>query len=160
MVLPATTAGPPGAGVSAGPAGLVARGARAAAMLSGASVLAAMADGSQWRAALDGYPGPSLSAEAVVAGLVPGVARGWEWPDTLRHAVALGASADRVGEVDLDAYELLSSEVSVEPVVLPPGRRISPATQAAPVTSNGTTVSRKPGAADRAVVSSDPRNTR
>jgi tagatose 6-phosphate kinase len=119
MVLAATTAGPPGAGVSTGPAGLVARGAKAAAMLSGASVLAATADGAQWRAALDDYPGLPLSAEAVVAGLVPGVARGWPWPDTLRHAVALGASADPVGEVDLDAYELFSSEVSVDPVGLP-----------------------------------------
>ena len=68
-----------------------------------------------WRAALEGYPGLSLSAEAVAAGLLPAVAQGWSWPDALRHAVALGASADLLGEVDLDAYELLSPEVVLAP---------------------------------------------
>jgi len=115
LVLVATTAAAPGAGVSAGPAGLAARGAKAAVMLSGASVLAATADGAQWRAALDGYPGLLLSGEAVVAGLLPAAVRGWTWPETLRHAVALGAAADPAGEVDLDGYELFSSEVSVDP---------------------------------------------
>ncbi|MGI8446189.1 MAG: 1-phosphofructokinase, partial [Streptosporangiaceae bacterium] len=58
---------------------------------------------------------------AVVAGLLPAVAQGWAWPDALRHTVALGASADLLGEVDLDAYDLLSSEV-----VLAPGDGPSP----------------------------------
>jgi hypothetical protein len=91
----------------------VTRGAKAAAMLSGAALLTSAANGpgGQWRAALEGYPGLSLSAEAVVAGLLPAVAQGWAWPDALRHAVALGAAADLLGEVDLDAYDLLSSEV-------------------------------------------------
>ena len=86
-------------------------------MLSGAVLLAAAATGpaGQWRAALEGYPGLSLSAEAVVAGLLPAVAQGWSWPDALRHAVALGASADLLGEVNLDAYDLLSSEVVLTP---------------------------------------------
>jgi tagatose 6-phosphate kinase len=116
LVLLASTAGVPGAGASAGPAALVARGSKAAVMLSGAALLAAAANGSggQWRAALEGYPGLSLSAEAVVAGLLPAVTQGWAWPDALRHAVALGASADPLGEVDLDAYDLLSSEVELE----------------------------------------------
>jgi hypothetical protein len=85
-------------------------------MLSGAALLAAAANGhaGQWRAALEGYPGLSLSAEAVVAGLLPAVTQGWAWPDALRHAVALGASSDLLGEVDLDAYDLLSSEVVLE----------------------------------------------
>lgn len=114
LVLAASTAGAPGAGTSAGPSALVARGARAAAMVSGPAVLAAADGGRGWRAALDGLPGVSLSGEAVVAGLLPAVAQGWTWPDTLRHAVALGAAADPAGVVDLDAYELFSSEVSVD----------------------------------------------
>jgi tagatose 6-phosphate kinase len=120
LVLLASTAGVPGAGVSEGPATMVARGAKAAAMLSGAALLVAAAGGpgepaGQWRAALEGLPGLSLSAEAVVAGLLPAVTQGWAWPDALRHAVALGASADLLGEVDLDAYDLLSSEVVLGP---------------------------------------------
>jgi tagatose 6-phosphate kinase len=116
LVLLASTAGVPGAGVSAGPAALLARGSKAAVMLSGAALLAAAAagPGGQWRAALEGYPGLSLSAEAVVAGLLPAVTQGWAWPDALRHAVALGASSDLLGEVDLDAYDLLSSEVVLD----------------------------------------------
>jgi tagatose 6-phosphate kinase len=120
LVLLASTAGVPGAGISEGPATLVTRGSKAAAMLSGAALLAAAAGGpggpgGQWRAALEGFPGLSLTAEAVVAGLLPAVTKGWAWPDALRHAVALGASADRLGEVDLDAYDLLSSEVVLDP---------------------------------------------
>ena len=117
LVLIASTAGMPGAGVSAGPGALLARGPRAAAMLSGAALLAAVAPGpgGQWLAELDGYPGLSLSAEAVVAGLLPAITQGWPWPDALRHAVALGASADPFGEVNLDAYDLLSSEVVLVP---------------------------------------------
>jgi len=142
LVLIASTAGVPGAGVSESPAALLARGSRAAVMLSGAALLAAAGPGparpapggpadpgpagsgpdGRWRAALEGYPGLSLSAEAVVAGLLPAVTQGWSWPDALRHAVALGASADLLGEVDLDAYDLLSSEV-----VLVPAGESSPA---------------------------------
>ena len=116
LVLLASTAGVPGAGLTEGPAALVTRGSRAAAMLSGAALLAAAANGhvGQWRAALEGFPGLSLSAEAVVAGLLPAVTQGWAWPDALRHAVALGAAADLLGEVNLDAYDLLSSEVVLE----------------------------------------------
>ncbi len=116
LVLLASTAGVPGAGRSEGPAALVSRGSKAAAMLSGSALLAAASNGDagQWRAALEGYPGLSLSAEAVVAGLLPAVTQGWAWPDALRHAVALGASADLLGEVNLDAYDLLSSEVVLE----------------------------------------------
>jgi tagatose 6-phosphate kinase len=117
LVLIASTAGAAGAGASTGPAALLARGANAAVMLSGAALLAASTSGpgGPWRAALEGYPGLSLSAEAVVAGLLPAVVQGWAWPDALRHAVALGASADVLGEVDLDAYDMLSSEVVVAP---------------------------------------------
>jgi tagatose 6-phosphate kinase len=45
--------------------------------------------------------------DALVAGLVPGVLLDWSWPDRLRHAVALGASATESGDVDLAAYERL-----------------------------------------------------
>ena len=148
LVLIASTAGVPGAGVSESPAALLARGSRAAVMLSGAALLAAAGPGPaapagpglgglsgpgpggparstpdrQWRAALEGYPGLSLSAEAVVAGLLPAITQGWSWPDALRHAVALGASADLLGEIDLDAYDLLSSEVVLSAAgELPPG---------------------------------------
>ena len=65
LVLAASTAGAPGAGISSGPADLVGRGAAAAAMVSGPAVLAA-AEGQGWRAALDDLPGLSLSGEAVV----------------------------------------------------------------------------------------------
>jgi tagatose 6-phosphate kinase len=116
LVLPASTAGPPGAGQSSGPAELVTRGAAAAVMMSGATVLAATESGPELRAGLDGYPGLALSGEVVVAGLLPAVAQGWKWPDALRHAVALAAAADPAGAVDLDAYELVSSDVSVGPV--------------------------------------------
>jgi tagatose 6-phosphate kinase len=117
LVLLAPPAGIPGAGLSEGPAALLTRGPKAAAVLSGAVLLAAAAGGSaaQWRAALEDHPGLSLSAEAVLAGLLPAVTQGWAWPDALRHAVALGSSADSRGEVDLDAYDLLSSEVVLDP---------------------------------------------
>jgi tagatose 6-phosphate kinase len=116
LVLLASSAGDPVGELSEGPAALLARGPKAAALLSGAALLVA-ANGSvrQWRAALEDHPGLSLSAEAVLAGLLPAVTQGWTWPDALRHAVALGASADSRGEVDLDAYDLLSSEVVLDP---------------------------------------------
>ncbi len=95
------------------PAGLVGRGALAAARVAGPAVLAA-AGGQDWRAALEGIPGLVLSGEAVVAGLLPAAVQGWAWPDALRHAVALGAASELSGEIDLDAYEMLSSDVAVE----------------------------------------------
>ena len=56
---------------------------------------------------LDGY------RAGLVAGLVPGLALGWSWPDMLRHAVALAASASASGEADLVGYEALLPEVVV-----------------------------------------------
>jgi tagatose 6-phosphate kinase len=53
--------------------------------------------------------------DALVAGLVPGIALGWSWPDALRHAVALVAAAQPTGEVDLRRYEARLPEVQVEP---------------------------------------------
>jgi len=57
----------------------------------------------------------SRSRDALVAGLVPGIALGWSWPDMLRHAVALSAAVGPNGDVDLDAYEALVPEVGIEP---------------------------------------------
>jgi tagatose 6-phosphate kinase len=51
--------------------------------------------------------------DALVAGFVPGIAFGWSWPDTLRHAVALAASVSSDGEADLAAYEKLLPDVIV-----------------------------------------------
>ena len=51
--------------------------------------------------------------DALVAGFVPGVVLGWSWPDMLRHAVALAASALPSGEADLAAYEAMLAEVAV-----------------------------------------------
>jgi tagatose 6-phosphate kinase len=56
---------------------------------------------------LDGY------RAGLVAGLVPGSALGWSWPDILRHAVALAASASADGEADLARYEALLPDVVV-----------------------------------------------
>jgi tagatose 6-phosphate kinase len=52
--------------------------------------------------------------DALVAGFVPGIALGWSWPDTLRHAIALVAAVQPTGEVDLAGYETRLSDVRVE----------------------------------------------
>jgi tagatose 6-phosphate kinase len=51
--------------------------------------------------------------DALVAGLVPGIALAWSWPDMLRHALALAASAAPGGAADLAAYEALLADVEV-----------------------------------------------
>jgi hypothetical protein len=66
-----------------------------------------------------GSGGPAWPRDALVAGLVPGVLLGWSWPDRLRHAVALGASAAQTGEVDLARYEQLVAQVIVRPLPRP-----------------------------------------
>lgn len=112
----------PGQAEQAGPAGpghvdaaaLAAAGAGAVAVVSGHDIRAVTAT-QEWRATLDGHAGLPASRDAQVAGLIAAVVPGWSWPDTLRHAVALGAVADSDGYVDLDAYEMLLAEVSVLP---------------------------------------------
>jgi tagatose 6-phosphate kinase len=114
--------GPPDLPGPAGPAGpghvdaaaLVAAGAGAVAVVSGHDVRAVTA-AHEWRATLDGHSGLPASHDAQVAGLIAAVVPGWSWPDTLRHAIALGATADSDGYVDLDAYEMLLAEVTVLP---------------------------------------------
>ncbi|HEY4851794.1 MAG TPA: PfkB family carbohydrate kinase [Streptosporangiaceae bacterium] len=106
-------AGPAGPG-HVDPAALVAAGAGAVAVVSGHDVRAVTA-AHEWRATLDGHSGLPASHDAQVAGLIAAVVPGWSWPDTLRQAIALGATADSDGYVDLDAYEMLLAEVTVLP---------------------------------------------
>jgi tagatose 6-phosphate kinase len=114
------------------PAELIARGAGGVAALAGSAVQVITAR-ERWRAGLAGGPGgartdgapagPDQRRDALVAGLVPGIALGWSWPDMLRHAVALVAAARPGGEVDLDAYEAMVPEVTIEPSGEPLGKR-------------------------------------
>ena len=61
-----------------------------------------------WRGLVSVVSGNATGAgDAVVAGLADGLVRGLEWPDLLRHAVALGAAtvaAPVAGEFALDEY--------------------------------------------------------
>jgi tagatose 6-phosphate kinase len=90
---------------------LLAAGAGAVATMSGDAVEVLTATG-RWRARLPGSP--PMSRDALVAGLVPGVALGWSWPESLQHAVSLAASAAPAGDPDLVAYERLLPQVTVE----------------------------------------------
>jgi tagatose 6-phosphate kinase len=94
------------------PAALVAGGAGAVAILSGTGVRAITGQG-EWGAELAGQPTVAATRDAMVAGFVPGIALAWSWPDTLAHAVALAASSDQAGDVDLEAYERLLPRVTV-----------------------------------------------
>lgn len=109
---------------------LVKAGAAAVATMAGPAV-AVLTGEQEWRARLIGpaTPGPegseapdfaglpqSLSRDALVAGFVPGVTLGWSWPDSLRHAVSLAATAGLAGGVDLETYERLLPKVVIETV--------------------------------------------
>ncbi len=96
------------------------------ALLTGESILV-LAGGARWRAGLRRRGGvrPHEAAEyaageagealrdALVAGLVPGIALAWSWPDILRHAVALGAAWSPDGGLDAEAYEDALTAVDV-----------------------------------------------
>ena len=112
---PAAFAGPgPGTPAADGAAALVAGGAGAVAILSNGGVRAVTAAG-EWRAELAGQHPRRASRDAMVAGFVPGIALSWSWPDTLAHAMALAASSDPAGDVDLETYERLLPKVTVSP---------------------------------------------
>jgi fructose-1-phosphate kinase PfkB-like protein len=112
------------------PAEMVAAGVGAVVTMSGSAVTVLTGE-QEWRARLDdslpgqpGQPGDGqpagehrMSRDALVAGFVPGVTLGWSWPDSLRHAVSLAATAGLSGRVDLVTYERLLPEVAVESVV-------------------------------------------
>ena len=108
----AVTVPGPGTPAADGAAALVADGAGAVAILSGGGVRAVTAAG-EWRAELAGQHPQRASRDAMVAGFVPGIALAWSWPDTLAHAMALAASSDPAGDVDLEAYERLLPKVIV-----------------------------------------------
>jgi tagatose 6-phosphate kinase len=91
---------------------LLESGAGAVAILSDTGVKAFTLAG-QWSAALVGARPAAAARDALVAGFVPGIALKWSWPDTLAHAVALAASCDASGDVDLEAYERLLPQVTV-----------------------------------------------
>jgi tagatose 6-phosphate kinase len=106
---------------AAGPAGTGgATGRRSVALLTGSGVRVLTADG-EWRGGLGpsaaerNLAGPLTGArrDALLAGLVPGIALGWSWPDILRHAVALGAAWSPAGELDLRVYEETLTAVMV-----------------------------------------------
>ncbi len=115
---PAGSADPRGAAGPAGPGG--ATGRRSVALLTGSGVRVLTADG-EWRGGLGpsgagrDLAGPVTGArrDALLAGLVPGIALGWSWPDILRHAVALGAAWSPAGELDLRVYEETLTAVMV-----------------------------------------------
>jgi tagatose 6-phosphate kinase len=112
---PAAVAVPgPGTPAADGAAALVAGGAGAVAILSDGAVRAVTKAG-EWRAELAGQHPRRASRDAMVAGFVPGIALSWSWPDTLAHAMALAASSDAAGDVDLEAYERLLPKVTVAP---------------------------------------------
>jgi tagatose 6-phosphate kinase len=67
----------------------------------------------EWRAAVAAAPGAEVR-DALVAGLVPGIALAWSWPDMLRHAVALATAWKPGGEFDLQVYEQTLVNVEVE----------------------------------------------
>jgi tagatose 6-phosphate kinase len=90
---------------------------QAARELSGGAVVVSLGadgllavDGDETWLARPGEPvhgNPTGAGDAVVAGLADGVVRGLDWPDRLRHAVALGAAtvaAPVAGEFNLPEY--------------------------------------------------------
>jgi tagatose 6-phosphate kinase len=100
------------AAVSAAARDLLATGARAAVVSLGADGLLALAGSDCWHVVPPDVPvsNPTGAGDAVVAGLALGLARGWTWPERLRHAAALGAAtvaAPAAGEFDRALYEQL-----------------------------------------------------
>ncbi len=95
---------------------LLAAGVGAVAVPGPAEVLVLTA-GQRWRAWLNGPgigTGSRAGLDALVAGLVPGIALAWSWPDALAHAVAMTAAWPEHGGLDLEAYERLLPEVEIE----------------------------------------------
>jgi tagatose 6-phosphate kinase len=100
------------AAVGAAARDLLAAGAHAAVVSLGADGLLTLAGSDCWHVVPPDVPvsNPTGAGDAVVAGLALGLARGWAWPERLRHAAALGAAtvaAPVAGEFDRAQYERL-----------------------------------------------------
>jgi tagatose 6-phosphate kinase len=97
---------------------LMAAGAHAAVVSLGPDGLLALAGSARWLVAPPAVlvRNPTGAGDAVVAGLALGLARGWAWPDRLRHAAALGvaaAAAPVAGEFDRAQYEQMLTSIPV-----------------------------------------------
>jgi tagatose 6-phosphate kinase len=106
------------AAVAAAARDLIAAGARAAVVSLGPDGLLALAGQDCWHVASPDVAvrNPTGAGDAVVAGLALGLARGWAWPDLLRHAAALGAAtvaSPVAGEFDRAEYERLHAGLPV-----------------------------------------------
>jgi tagatose 6-phosphate kinase len=88
----------------------------------GTSTVARVGDGvlrvGEWTARLSETEKTGNGRGALVAGLVAGLLLGWSWPDRVRHAMALAASAGPFGDVDLTRYEELLSGDLIEVAAL------------------------------------------
>jgi tagatose 6-phosphate kinase len=100
------------AAVAAAARDLLAAGAHAAVVSLGSQGLLAISGAGCWHVPSPdvAVANPTGAGDAVVAGLALGLARGWAWPERLRHAAALGAAtvaAPVAGEFDHLLYERL-----------------------------------------------------
>ncbi len=91
---------------------LLASGARSAVVSLGPEGLLGLAGQDCWQVASPDVTvrNPTGAGDAVVAGLALGLALGWDWPDRLRQAAALGAAtvaSPVAGEFDRAEYERL-----------------------------------------------------
>ncbi|HEY2312268.1 MAG TPA: hexose kinase [Streptosporangiaceae bacterium] len=106
------------AAVAAAARDLLATGAHAVVVSLGPDGLLALTGSDRWHVVPADVPvsNPTGAGDAVVAGLALGLARGWTWPERLRHAAALGAAtvaAPVAGEFDRALYERLLASMPV-----------------------------------------------
>jgi tagatose 6-phosphate kinase len=107
-----TLATPDLAAVATAARDLLASGARSAVVSLGPDGLLGLAGQDCWHVASPDVTvrNPTGAGDAVVAGLALGLALGWDWPDRLRQAAALGAAtvaSPVAGEFDRAEYERL-----------------------------------------------------
>jgi tagatose 6-phosphate kinase len=95
---------------------LLEAGAAAVAILSGHTIRV-LTPVATWTATVVPDAPLTLDRGALVAGLVPGELLGWSWPDRLKHALALAASAGNGADpdrmIDSAIYEVLLDSVRV-----------------------------------------------
>ncbi len=101
---------------------LLAAGAQAAVVSLGPDGLLALVGAACWHVVPPEVPvhNPTGAGDAVMAGLALGLARGWGWPDRLRHAAALGAATvatHAAGEFDRAHYERALASCPVRSLV-------------------------------------------